>query len=368
MKSLIRFALLLAGSAALPLLVSAQVPAVGAPANAGVGPIIKFDTEAHDFGKALANDTVKYTFVVTNAGDAMLDLLGVKPGCSCTVVNGTWTQHIAPHGTGIIPVSVHTSGVGSIDKGITVTSNDKTRPTVLLHMRGIVWLPIEATPPRAYFTVRPNTPTVPPVVMKIFNRTDQPLVLDPPQSTSPAFSAVLKTNVPGQEFELKIILNQTQPNPDTRTPTFLQTAITMTTSSTNMPVVTVTAMADIQPEVRFQPAQVQLVPGPLPRALTNDIFVQNNSSQPLKVLDASVNVPGVDVAVKVLTPDQNYTIVLAFPQGFQIPSGQAMKATIKTDNPRYPTLEVPIMQLQAPQRRPLAALPVAPPAAPSAKN
>jgi hypothetical protein len=102
--------------------------------------------------------------------------------------------------------------------------------------------------------------------------------------------------------------------------------------------------------------------------LTNDIFVQNNSSQPLKVLDASVNVPGVDVAVKVLTPDQNYTIVLAFPQGFQIPSGQAMKATIKTDNPRYPTLEVPIMQLQAPQRRPLAALPVAPPAAPSAKN
>jgi Protein of unknown function (DUF1573) len=364
MKSLLRLALSLIGSAALPLLVSAQIPAADTNSSAGTGPIIKFDTEAHDFNKALANDSVSYTFTVTNAGDATLDIIGVKPGCSCTVVNGSWKEHIAPHETGLIPVTVHTSSTGPLDKTITVTSNDKTRPSVLLHMKGIVWLPIEVAPPRAYFTVLPSNPNVPPQTLKIFNRTDEPLVLQPPQSTSPAFSAVLTTNVPGKEFELKVTLNQTTPNPDHRTPTYLQTAITMVTSLTNMPVLTVNASADIQPEVRFMPPQIQLATGPLPRGLTNNISVQNNTSKPFKVLDASINVPGVNVAVKTLTPEQNYTVVLGFPQGFLAPSGQMVKVTINTDNTNYPTIEVPVMQILP--RRTVPALPATAPATLSA--
>jgi hypothetical protein len=365
MKSLFRFGLVLACSAALPVLVSAQTPAGSTNASGGVGPIIKFNTESYDFGKALSGETVSYTYVVTNAGDAMLEVSSVKAGCSCTVIGGSWTPHIAPHETGIIPVAVHTSGRGPIDKMVTVASNDKTRANVILHVRGMVWVPIEVNPLRAYFTVKPDGRPVAPQVLKIINRTDTPLILSAPQSSTPGFSAVLTTNKPGEEFELKITVTPPGPNSIPRAPTNLQGTISMKTSSTSVPELDVPATADIQPEIRFQPPQIQVQSGPLPRGLTNYISILNNTPVPLKVLDATVNVPGVDVVINVLTPNQNYTVAVGFPQGFEYRPSQKMAVRIKTNNPRYPTIEVPVLPMQPIPitRRPLpipapAALPV----------
>jgi hypothetical protein len=114
----------------------------------------------------------------------------------------------------------------------------------------------------------------------------------------------------------------------------------------------ITATADFQPEIRYAPMQIQLQGGPLPRALTNFISVKANTGAPLKVLDASATVPGVDVAINVLAPNENYAISVGFPQGFEIKPGQKMVVRIKTDNLRYPVIEVPI--LQPLMRRPLS--------------
>ncbi|MGA3181205.1 MAG: DUF1573 domain-containing protein [Verrucomicrobiota bacterium] len=355
MKLSFPFALILAGSAALPFLLSAQTPAGGGNASEGVGPIIKFNTESYDFGKALSGDTVSYTYLVTNAGDAMLDVSSVKAGCSCTVIGGSWTPHIAPHETGIIPVSVHTSGTGPIDKMVTVASNDKARTNVILHVRGTLWVPIEVNPFRAYFTIKPDGRSVAPQVLKIINRTDKPLILSAPQSSTPAFSAVLTTNKPGQEFELKITVTPPDPATNAPGPGYLQGTISMKTSSSNMAVLNVVAMATIQPEIQFLPPQIQMQSGPLPRGLTNYISVLNNTAAPLKVLDATADAPGVNVAINVLTPNQNYSVAVGFPQGFEFKPNQKVVISIKTDNPRYPAIEVPILPMQPLPRRPLPA-------------
>jgi len=355
MKSLFRIGLVLACSAVLPVLVSAQTPAGSTNASGGVGPIIKFSTESYDFGKALSGDTVSYTYLVTNAGDAMLDVSSVKAGCSCTVIGGSWTPHIAPHETGIIPVSVHTSGTGPIDKMVTVASNDKARTNVILHVRGTLWVPIEVNPFRAYFTIKPDGRSVAPQVLKIINRTDKPLILSAPQSSTPAFSAVLTTNKPGQEFELKITVTPPDPATNAPGPGYLQGTISMKTSSSNMAVLNVVAMATIQPEIQFLPPQIQMQSGPLPRGLTNYISVLNNTAAPLKVLDATADAPGVNVAINVLTPNQNYSVAVGFPQGFEFKPNQKVVISIKTDNPRYPAIEVPILPMQPLPRRPLPA-------------
>ena len=84
-----------------------------------------------------------------------------------------------------------------------MTSNDRTRPSVNLFISGIAWEPVEA-PSMAHFVMARDATNLNSHVFKIINHTDTPLSLSDPQSTNSLFSAVLKTNVPGQEFALTI--------------------------------------------------------------------------------------------------------------------------------------------------------------------
>ena len=167
MKLLIRFALILAGSAGIPSGLFAQTPggAGAAPpvpavvSTNGMGPKIQFNTENYDAGTNLAGDPIKFTFLVTNTGDETLVLSNVeKPSCGCTTVGGTnssgsastWSHEIAPGASGVIPIQIVTGNLrGAISKTVTVTSNDRTRPSVILNIRGVVWLPIEVAPQMA---------------------------------------------------------------------------------------------------------------------------------------------------------------------------------------------------------------------------
>ncbi|MGD1085215.1 MAG: DUF1573 domain-containing protein [Verrucomicrobiota bacterium] len=494
MKSLFRSVLIVAGGAAMPAALSAQVLA-GATNSNGAGsasdasPVIQFSSESYDFGKILAGETIYYTNVVTNGGCATLDISAVKPSCSCTVVGGSWTPHIAPNQTGIIPIAIHTTpGTrGQIDKTVMVTSNDKTRPNVTLHIHGLVWLPIEVTPNQtAFFSVKPDVESVAPQVLKIFNRTDEPLTLSAPQSSKAEFTADLTTNTPGQEFELSITVKPPPRSPNARGTTFLQSAITLNTSSTNMPVLTINAMANVQPEIEVLPGQIQLATGPLTNGFSNWITIRGNTSNALTLSDPRVTVsggspvfaaedirdlPGVidrvrreadpvsaflwhnlsnpdqslllnylasapnsneargvvlqalnkaaaspslydaerfkevplrpetaalvnqnstgpslaplnrslledayplelsrrvaaETALKVLTPDRAYSLLVNFPRGFEIKPGESVIVSVNTDNPRSRTITVPVFPMQ-PARRPL--IPTSPAAAPVAQ-
>ena len=105
MKSLLSFALVMAGAMATPAFLSAQPlppatlpatpPAAPADSTNGVGPIIQFNTENYDFGKVISGETINYTYLMTNTGDAVLEISNVKPSCGCTTVGagaagGSW--------------------------------------------------------------------------------------------------------------------------------------------------------------------------------------------------------------------------------------------------------------------------------------
>ena len=226
-----RLALILAGVLAASACLRAQTPPAAGVTNAA-GPKIKFDSENYDFGRILAGDPVEHTFRLTNTGDETLVLSSVKPTCGCTAVSATtssgsfitWSREVAPGQSGIIPIQIDTLHFGgqNVIKYVTVTSNDKSRPVINLQIHGNVRLPVEVTPsPLASFELTAGVPSNDTRVLKIFNRTEKPLTLFGPQSTTNAFSAVLKTNVPGQEFELTI----TASPPSVRTPSLVVSTI-----------------------------------------------------------------------------------------------------------------------------------------------
>jgi hypothetical protein len=324
----------------------AATPATPAAApSATSGAKIKFEMPVYDFNKTAAGPPIKYTFVFTNTGNADLDV-DVHPLCGCTTA-GDWTHKVEPGKTGAIPIQVNSAMFsGPIDKSVNVTSNDKDQPTVTLHIKGTVWKPIDVNPTMAYFNILPDTAPPAPFTVHIVNNTDKPLTLEPPQSQNPAFSAQLKTNELGKSYDL--LVSVTPPDHSGN----VSAQITLKTSSTSTPIISVTAMANVQPAITLVPGQISLPGGPLPAPITNTLQVQNFGTNIVALSEPSVSAKGVDVQVKELNPGKVFSVTVIFPKDFEITSEIPVELSLKSTHPKYPVIRAPVTQAPRPPAPP----------------
>jgi copper(I)-binding protein len=355
--SVLAVSILIAGAAAAPAQQTPALPVTAAAAN-GAGPRIQFATPVYDFGRAKSGEPVKYTYVFTNTGDRLLMINAVQPGCHCTTA-GQWTKAVEPGQTGGIPIQFDTTGTsGMVVRQITVSCNITNQPPlVFLQLKGTVYKPFEVNPPWAVLNLPPDEESAS-LVVTITNNTEEPMILSAPQSNNRMFMAQLVTNQPGRAYQLKI---STVPPMGVGS---IQGQILVKTTWTNAPVIPVTVLANVQPAVMVMPSYMTLAPGPLPNAVTNSVTIQNNSKTPLTLSEPSANMPGVEAAIRELQPGKSFAAMLTFPQGFQIPPGQRVELSVKSSNPKYPVLQVPVMQLarQVGPTLPMPRPPVARPA------
>ena len=234
----------------LPATVGVGTGAAVAAAVGVSGPKMQFATPIYDFGKVKSGELVKYTYVFTNVGGATLQVSNVQVTCGCTTA-GDWTRRVDPGQTGSIPIQFNTVGYGgAVGKSITVTCNDTNQPAVVLQIKGNVWKPVDVMPQMAVLNVTAESPSATTTV-RIVSNEEAPLTLSAPEGNNAAFAAELKTNVPGKQFELVV---RTVPPVAAN----VQGQITLKTSSTNVPVINVTAWANVQPVVVAMPAQIAL--------------------------------------------------------------------------------------------------------------
>jgi hypothetical protein len=326
------------------------------PAPTSPGGKIQFEMPVFDFGKVSAGEAVKYSFIFTNTGDDVLEVTHVQPGCGCTSA-GDWTHKVDPGKTGVIPIQFNSGNFnGPVVKTVTVTSSDKEHASTMLQIKGTIWRPIEVTPQFAVLNISPDAQTATTTV-KIVNNIDTPLTLFPPESNNKNFSVDLKTNQVGKEFELTV--SATGPMQAGN----VQGQITMRSSSTNMPLISVTAWANVQPAIIVMPPQIMLPQAPLASAITPSITIQNNSTNLLKLSDPVVNQQGVDVQLKETQPGRIFMASLTFQPGFEAPVGQPLELTIKSSNPSMPVIKVPVNQTPRANVPPQVKLPPAPNAA-----
>ncbi|MGO8929663.1 MAG: DUF1573 domain-containing protein [Limisphaerales bacterium] len=317
-----------------------------------VGPKIQFATPFYDFGRVKAGELVKHTFMFTNTGDRLLVLTSVQPGCHCTTA-GDWTKQVEPGQTGKIPIQFDTVGNNTyVIRQVIVSCNTTNQPPAYLQLRGTVYRPIDFNPPMAMLNLPPDGEAAS-VVVTITNNTDQPLTLFAPEINNRVFSAQLTTNVPGKAFQLKVSVVPPLPMG------YVPGQINLRTGWTNPAVVTLPVGANVQPAVMVMPTYVTLAAGPLARAVTNSVTIQNNSTNDLKLSEPVVSVPGVAAQIKETRPGKSFIAMLAFPQGFEIPQGLHAELSVKSSNPKFPVVKVPIMQLPRPVMPRPAVVPVA---------
>ena len=180
-------------------------------------------------------------------------------------------------------------------------------------------------------------------VVHITSNLDKPITLEKPDAGNSPFKLELKTVQEGKQFDLNIsyayaATNGAVPN----------TPITIKTSSTNMPTLSVTAYAMPQPSIVAYPQQIQLPPGTLSAGYKSSATLRINSRTPAKLLSATVNAKDVKVETTEPQPGKIFTINLEFPDKFQITPGKPVELTLKTSHPKRPEITIPISQLPSP--------------------
>ena len=321
----------------------------------GAGPKIQFAEIVYDFGKVSSGDVVKHSFVFTNVGTAKLEIKDVRPGCGCTTA-GTWDKEVEPGKTGSIPLQFNSANFGgTILKQATVTCNDPSQTNVMLQIKGTVWKPIDITPTMAVFNVSSEAETNETKVVRIVSNLDEPLTLSDLQCTNHSFRAELKAIRPGKEFELQITALPPFTSPSMVAP------VTMKTSATNMPTLSVSAYVAVQQPVTVSPNQILLAAGPITNAVHHVVTVRNTGTNSLVLSDAKVSVPGAEVHVQETQPGRVFNISVDFPAGFEVKAGQQVEVTVKSNHPKFALIKVPVFQPQL--AAPAAGIPVALPTA-----
>lgn len=100
-------------------------------------PKIEFEKQEHDYGKIIVGDNGDIQFSFKNTGKEPLVLSRVHGCCGVSVLD--WSKEpVLPDATGFIKLRYHTSRIGTINKVVTVNTNDPDNQTVHLRLRGEV--------------------------------------------------------------------------------------------------------------------------------------------------------------------------------------------------------------------------------------
>jgi hypothetical protein len=326
------------------------VPPATVSVSPASGPIIQVDNTMFDFGKVAVGEKVRHSYIVTNAGNATLQITNVHPGCHCTTA-GDWTHKIEPGQTGNIPVQFDSTGFnGKITRTIDVYSNAKNEPHKVLRLQGTIWKPIEFAS-TAFISIPADASNEVSTTVRIVNQTDNAVTFSNIISANKLFDAVLKEAKPGKEYDLVITAHP--PFPDRNTPG----TITINTSLPGTPTISLTAMANVTPAIQVSPSQIVL--NPLPdRATTNRVTILSNTTNLLSLSNPKASDSQIQVEVQPGFRKGMFTLLAVIPPGFHLLPGQHAEVTVESNHPRFPVIRVPIMQYPTPKH--VAAFPAHP--------
>jgi hypothetical protein len=86
-------------------------------------PVLKFDSDTHDFGTIVQGEVVSFAFKFKNVGNADLIIRAAQGSCGCTVPEFP-KEPVKPGSSGIINIAFNSEGKeGSQHKTVTVISN-----------------------------------------------------------------------------------------------------------------------------------------------------------------------------------------------------------------------------------------------------
>lgn len=137
---------LVAAMSVAGIVFAADEPAKTEETKSGPAPKIKLDQLVYDFGTTSMVQQLAGKFIVSNTGDAPLELKKPVPTCGCTVP-ALKTDKLAPGESTELNFTLNIgSPRGHVEKSITLNSNDPAQPSVRLTLKADMVPTFEFTP------------------------------------------------------------------------------------------------------------------------------------------------------------------------------------------------------------------------------
>lgn len=299
---------------------------------------ITFDNPKHEFGEIWAGDKIEHTFEVRNTGKSVLKISSVKPSCGCTVAPN-YSREIAPGATGKIPVIINTAKLRStITKTVTVNSNDPTNAAFRLTVTGKIKQRVIINPVRggSFGRIQANQDLERTLTLK--NNTESPIELSLLRDKSGVFSAELVTKTPGQLYELTLRSKGPFSEGVNRGSFKLKTNIP------ELATISIPVNALVPPMVEVTPKEI-IIPTAKSTPARRSVSVRFNTTESHKVLSATVDTKDIKVEVKT-AKNNRFTIAMELAANY-IPPNKGHKLTIKTDDPKNPSIVVNLKRQRA---------------------
>ncbi|MCG3136576.1 MAG: Thiol-disulfide oxidoreductase ResA [Phycisphaerae bacterium] len=310
----------------------------------GVDSLFSMDSEqmTHNFGEFWVGGLLEHTFEFTNTGTESLELVKVRPSCGCTLA-GEFTKSVPPGGKGTIPITVDSKRVhGQFTKSISVQTNSRTQPNIVLRITGTVKQYLDVQPAAAQFgQLKANdekTQTV-----KIINQSEVAATLTlPDPAVGKCFTASLKETVPGKEFELTLQAHPPYSDGPQNATLQLQTNIPQ------QPTVAIRLFATVLPRLSLQPLSL-IIPAARAEESTQEFKLTNNGNNPVHLLEATTTDPKLTLTIVEDQPGQLYTVRVKIPAGY-VPDGAGNTITFRTDDPEKKQFDIPVRRNSRPPR------------------
>jgi hypothetical protein len=105
-------------------------------------PVLSLETDVFDCGRVKEGEVASHAFKVTNRGNALLTLRGIRPGCGCTAAT-VGRSRLEPGESTEVLVEFSTKHFrGANRKGVDLLTDDPRVPRKRLTLDAFVWAPL----------------------------------------------------------------------------------------------------------------------------------------------------------------------------------------------------------------------------------
>ena len=319
------------------------------------GPVIEFETPVYDRGNVNKGEKIRYDFKFFNRGDKDLVISNVRPGCGCTTA-GTWTKLVAPGQSGTIPIQLDTERFkGPITKSVTVSSNDKKKPTSYLRIKANIWTPVLVEPTLAAFRSIKKLTEKQTTEIKVKNQTETPMKLGKIEITGP-FEKVgePKEVVKGKEFVITLATKEGLVYGNNRGLITIETNIPEAKSHK------VNASAYVMAPVQAVPNRIMIPAGGLTKDTTKYVTVITYEDKALELSemkfgkqklsngDIKSDAGMIHTEIKKLNKGKQWRIMLKFAKGFDVEKlGKDTTLKFKTNHSKFSDFSIPVGSYQS---------------------
>jgi len=252
---------------------------------------------------------------------------------------GQYDRVVQPGETGKIPIKVKTlSASGTLSKSVTVTTNATMNKTsIVLHIKGEVWQPVQVTPRSAAFGRVTSDKAKVGLARKltIVNNVEGEMKLSGIEVSNPVFKAEVTPIEPGKKYELTVTVVSPLKTGNN------SGKIKLTTGIAGTPTLHIPVYAYVTSPVDVTPTKLSL---PVTRLqnLTRQFYIRSNVNQPLEITDLKSSSPDLKLKLTDVRKSLTYRLTVDVPATYKPPASGRDTISFKTNNSAVPSITIPI--------------------------